>query len=176
MKAVWWILTVALTLASVVVLALGVRQLDAAPTPAAAGLSGPAATPPPAADSAQRRNEVQKFGREAAVRLLSYTPQSAQRELTAAGEELTTGAFKDRFTKLINQVVIPGATAKQIRSEAQVPAIAVESLDTDTATLIAFIDQSVTIGTEEPTNTTSSVRMGLEKVGKSWLVATFDPL
>ena len=177
MKAVWWILTVALTLASVVVVAFGVRQLDAGPTLAApAGPSAPAATPPPVADSAQRRDEVLEFGREAAVRLLSYTPQSAQRELAEAADELTTGAFRDEYTELITTVILPAATRKQVTSEAQVPAIAVESLDRSRASLLVFVNQRVTIGTQEPTNPTSSMRMRLEKVGESWLVANFDPL
>ncbi len=176
--ALWWMLTVVLMLGALTVLAFGVRQLNTEPpTRAQPAPTMTAAAPAPlVADSARLRNDVLEVGRTSAVRLLGYTPQNAERDLTAAAEELTTGAFRDSFTRLITQVVIPGATTKQITADVQVPAIAVETLDASSATLIVFVDQSVTIGAGAPTETASSMRMKLEKIGDAWLVAAFDPL
>lgn len=177
MKALSWALSVVLLLGTVALLAFGVRQLtttSASPAPQAAA---PAQTPTPVvADSARLRSEVMTVGSTSAVRLLSYTPQSAERELTAAAEELTTGPFRRKFTRLVTETVIPGATSKQITAEANVPAVAVESLDAGSATVLAFVDQRVTVGAEEPTETASSIRIELTKVDGEWLVAAFDPL
>ena len=72
--------------------------------------------------------------------------------------------------------MIPGAKEKQITASAAVPAVAVESLTASTATLIVYINQTVTVGTEAPTGTASSVREPLQKVNGAWLIEKFDPI
>ena len=39
-----------------------------------------------------------------------------------------------------------------------------------------FVDQTVVVGSDAPTNTASSVRVTLEKVGGRWLISGFDPI
>jgi Mce-associated membrane protein len=41
---------------------------------------------------------------------------------------------------------------------------------------LVFADQTTTIGNDAPTQSTSSVRVGLDKVGGRWLVSQFDPV
>lgn len=178
MRAMWWILTVGLTFASVLLIAFGVRQLDAAPPTAesAEPSMSPAAPTSVAADPGQQRSEVMKFGRTTAVRLLGYTPQNAERELTAAVDELTTDPFRDEYTELIEKVIVPAASREQVTSEVELPAIAVESLEPRGASLLVFVDIRTTMGNEKPSTTSNSMRMKLEKVGDSWLVAALDPL
>lgn len=50
------------------------------------------------------------------------------------------------------------------------PVASVESLTADTATLIVFINQTVTQGSEAPTGTASSVRERLREVDGAWLI------
>lgn len=178
MKAAWWILTVGLTLASVLLVAFGVRQLNAAhPTAELAKPSMSSAAPTPVvADPGWQRSEVMEFGRTSAVRLLSYTSQNAERELTAAVDELTTDPFRDEYTDLIEKVIVPGAKREPVTTEAEVPAVAVESLQRRSALLLVFVDIRTTMGNGKPNDTTNSLRMELEKVGDSWMVAAFDPL
>jgi len=42
--------------------------------------------------------------------------------------------------------------------------------------VLLFIDQSVVIGTDAPTATSSTVRVTLEKDRDRWLISQFDPL
>jgi Mce-associated membrane protein len=109
------------------------------------------------------------------VALLSYRPETVQKDLEAARARLT-GTFLDAYTKLTHDVVIPGAQQKQIAAVATVPAAASTSATATHAVVLLYVDQTVTIGKDAPTNTASSVRVTLDKVGNRWLISQFDPV
>ncbi|HCA53755.1 MAG TPA: hypothetical protein DEP24_13505 [Mycobacterium sp.] len=113
--------------------------------------------------------------REAATAILSYRTESVDRDLNAARERLT-GTFLEEYTKLINEVVIPGSREKRISAIAQVPAAAAVSATPSHATALVFVNQTVNIGNDAPTDTASSVRVTLDKVGGRWLVSGFEPV
>ena len=112
---------------------------------------------------------------ENTIAILSYRPDSADRELTAARDRLAE-PFKDQYTKLITDVVIPGARQKQISAIATVPSAASMSASANHAVVLLFIDQSIVIGTNAPTSTSSTVRVTLDKDGNRWLISQFDPV
>ncbi len=64
------------------------------------------------------------------VALLSYRPDTVQKDLEAAKGRLT-GTFLDAYTSLTHDVVIPGAKQKQISASATVPAAASTSATAD---------------------------------------------
>ena len=112
---------------------------------------------------------------ENTIAILSYRPDDADKELTAARDRLAE-PFKDQYTKLITDVVIPGARQKQISAIATVPAAAPLSTTADHAVVLVFIDQSIVIGTDAPTTTSSTVRVTLDKDGDRWLISQFEPV
>jgi Mce-associated membrane protein len=120
-------------------------------------------------------NESVRAATDGTVALLSYRPETVQKDLEAARSRLT-GAFLDAYTKLIHDVVIPGAQQKQIAAVATVPAAASTSATDTHAVVLLFVDQTVTVGRDAPTNTASSVRVTLDKVDNSWLISQFDPV
>ena len=109
------------------------------------------------------------------VALLSYRPDTVQKDLETARGRLT-GTFLDEYTKLTHDVVIPGAQQKQITAVATVPAAASTSATPSHAVVLLFIDQTVTVGKDAPTNTASTVRVTLDKVDNRWLISQFDPV
>lgn len=113
--------------------------------------------------------------REAATAILSYNADTVEKDLNAARGRLT-GSFLDEYTKLVNEVVIPGSKEKKISAVAQVPGAASVSATPDHAIALVFIDQTVTIGTDTPTNTASRVKVTLDRVGDQWLVSGFEPV
>lgn len=113
--------------------------------------------------------------RDAATAMLSYRTDTVEKELTAARERLT-GPFLDEYTKLVTEVVIPGSKEKKISAAASVPAAASVSATPRHAVALVFVDQTVTIGGDAPTNTASSIRVTLDRVGDRWLVAGFEPV
>jgi Mce-associated membrane protein len=107
--------------------------------------------------------------------MLSYQPDTVEAQLNGS-LSLLTGEFRESYDSLIHDVVIPGAREKRITAIAAIPAASVVSLSRDRATLLVFINQTVTVGTAEPSDTASSVRMGMQKIDGKWLVAEFEPV
>jgi len=42
--------------------------------------------------------------------------------------------------------------------------------------VLVFVDQTTTIGNDAPSQSTSSVRVTLDKVDGRWLISQFDPV
>jgi Mce-associated membrane protein len=112
---------------------------------------------------------------DSTVALLSYHADTVEKDLNAARDRLT-GSFRDSYTKLVHDVVIPGSKQKQISATATVPAAASVTATGSHAVVVVFVDQTITVGTEPPTNTISSVKVTLDKVRDRWLVSGFDPV
>ena len=112
---------------------------------------------------------------ESTIAILSYKPETVDRDLKAAAERLTAG-FRQQYTQLVNDVVAPGAKQQHIAAVATVPAAASVSATGKHAVVLVFVDQTTTIGNDAPTQTTSSVRVSLEKVDGRWLISQFDPV
>ena len=108
------------------------------------------------------------------IALLSYRPDTAQATLTSARDRLT-GSFRDSYTSLTNDVVIPGSTQKRISATATVPAAASVSATENHAVVLVFVDQSVIVGDGAPSATASAVQVTLDQVGSHWLISGFDP-
>lgn len=124
--------------------------------------------PSPAAESV-------RAAKDSTIALLSYKPDTVEQQLTAA-RDLLTGDFRGSYTSLTNDIVIPGAKQKQISAVAKVPAAASVSAEPNHAVVLVFVDQTVTVGQDAPTDTASSVRVTLDKVGDRWLISKFDPV
>ena len=73
-------------------------------------------------------------------------------------------------------MVIPGAKEKQISAVANVPEAASVSANPGRAVVLVFVNQTVIVGAGVPTDTASSVRITLDKVGDRWLISQFDPV
>jgi Mce-associated membrane protein len=121
------------------------------------------------------RDESVQAAKDTTIKMLSYKPDSVEKDLNDA-RNLLTGEFRDSYTSLINDVVIPGAKEKQISAVASVPAAASESAEPNHAVVLVFVNQTVVVGQDAPTDTASSVRVALDKVGDRWLISKFDPV
>jgi Mce-associated membrane protein len=109
------------------------------------------------------------------VAILSYKPETVDQQLKAAADRLA-GGFRQQYQQLVNDVVAPGAKQQHISAVATVPAAASVSATGKHAVVLVFVDQTTTIGNDAPTQSTSSVRVSLDKVDGRWLVSQFDPV
>ena len=128
-----------------------------------------------ARDAVDCREDSVRAATETTVALLSYRPDTVQRDLEAARGRLT-GTFLNAYTQLTHDVVIPGARQKQISAVATVPGAASVSATANHAVVLLFVNQTITVGQDAPTNTASSVRVTLDKIDGRWLIAQFDPV
>lgn len=126
-------------------------------------------------DSDRAAIESLQVAKDSTIALLSYTPETVERDLAAARDR-TTGSFRDSYTQLTNDVVIPGSRQQQIATAASITAASSVSANANHAVALVFINQSVTTGKDKATDSVSSVRVTLDKVGDRWLVSGFDPV
>ena len=131
-------------------------------------------------DNSIREDEVARIesvqaAKDSTIALLTYKPDTVEQQLGAA-RDLLTGDFRDEYTALTNDVVIPGAKEKQISALVSIPAAASVSAEPNHAVVLLFVNQSVVVGTDAPTDTASSLRVELDKVDGRWLISEFDPV
>ncbi|MCX8563603.1 hypothetical protein OS122_22145 [Mycolicibacterium mucogenicum] len=119
--------------------------------------------------------ESTKAATDGTVALLSYKPETVEKDLEAA-KKYMTGNFLNSYTSLTKDVVIPGAKQKKISAVATVPAAAWTKATPSHAVVMLFVDQTMIIGDSAPTSTASSVRVTLDKVEGRWLISQFDPI
>ena len=113
--------------------------------------------------------------KDGTIAILSYQPDTADKDLGGARDRLS-GTFKDSYTQLTHDVVIPGAKQRHISAVATVPAAASVSATWSHAVALVFVNQTVVVGTDPPSGTASSVRVTLDKVDGRWLISGFDPV
>jgi len=123
----------------------------------------------------QARVESVRAATDGAVALLSYGPDTADKDLTAARERLT-GKFKNSYTLFTHQQVIPDARKQRISSVVTVPSAASVRATIDHAVVMVFVNQTFLRDPDPPTSTASDVRVTLEKVGRRWLISEFTPV
>lgn len=111
-----------------------------------------------------------------AVALLSYSPDSLDRDFAAAKSHLT-GDFLSYYNQFTDQIVAPAAKQKGVRTTARVVKAALSELHRDRAVVLVFVNQTTT-STAQPEErvTASSVQVTLTKVHGSWLISKFDPV
>ena len=113
--------------------------------------------------------------RESTVAILSYQPDSIEKTMVAARDRLIA-PYKDAYTKLTTDEVIPGARHDRVSVTATVQAAASVSATPRHAVAILFVNQTAAVGANPPSTTQSSIRVTLEKIGGRWLISGFDPI
>jgi Mce-associated membrane protein len=110
------------------------------------------------------------------VALLSYSPDSLDRDFSDAKAHLT-GDFLSYYNHFTEQIVAPAAKQKGVTTKAAVVQSALSELNPDRAVVLLFINQTTTsTDRPEPALTSSSVLVSLSKVNGSWLISKFDPV
>lgn len=114
--------------------------------------------------------------KDGTVALLSYAPDSLDRDFAAAKSHLT-GDFLNYYNQFTEQIVAPAARDKAVQTTAAVVRAAVEGLDSGTATVLVFINQTTTSADQpEPSIVASSVRVTLNETDGNWRISSFDPV
>jgi Mce-associated membrane protein len=110
------------------------------------------------------------------VALLSYSPESLDKDFAAAKSHLT-GDFLSYYTQFTEQIVTPAAKQKSVKTTAAVVRAAVSELHPDSAVVLVFINQN-TVSKENPDGSfaASAVKVGLKKINDTWLISAFDPV
>jgi Mce-associated membrane protein len=121
-------------------------------------------------------NVALEAAKSGTVALLSYAPESLDKDFAAAKSHLT-GDFLSYYTQFTEQIVTPAAKQKSVKTTASVVRAAVSELHPDSAMVLVFIDQNTT-SKENPDGSfaASAVKVGLKKIDRAWLISSFDPV
>lgn len=110
------------------------------------------------------------------VALLSYSPDSLDKDFAAARSHLT-GDFLSYYDQFTQQIVAPAAKQKSLKTSAHVMRAAVQELHPDSAVVLVFVDQSTTSkDNPEPSMAASSALVNLALVDGKWLITKFTPV
>jgi Mce-associated membrane protein len=121
------------------------------------------------------RVESVQAAKDSTTALLSFTPDTIDKDVQVARDRLT-GGFRETYIQVTREVLIPNAKEKHVAASATVPAAASVSATENHAVVLVFVDQTVTIGSSPPNNAASSVRVTLDKIGERWMISGFDSL
>lgn len=110
------------------------------------------------------------------VALLSYSPDSLDKDFAAAKSKLT-GSFLSYYTQFTEQIVAPAAKQKAVKTQAAVVRAAVSEIGPNSAVVLVFINQT-TQSKDRPDASfiNSSVRVTMQKIDGGWLISSFDPV
>ena len=116
-------------------------------------------------------NVALEAAKSGTVALLSYSPDSLDKDFAAAKSNLT-GDFLSYYTQFTEQIVTPAAKEKSVKTTASVVRAAVSEIQPDSAEVLVFINQTTT-SKENPDGAfaASSVKVGLKKIDDRWLIS-----
>ncbi|WP_374024449.1 hypothetical protein [Mycobacterium sp. HNNTM2301] len=121
-------------------------------------------------------NTVAKAASDGTVALLSYSPESLDKDFANAKTHLS-GDFLSYYNQFTEQIVAPAAKQKALKTNARVLGAAVQELHPDSAVVLVLVDQSTTSkDNPDPAMASSSVLVSLSRVNQAWLITKFDPV
>jgi Mce-associated membrane protein len=124
----------------------------------------------------QRQQQVAGAARDGTVALLSYAPDTLDKDLANAKSHLT-GEFLKYYSQFTDQIVAPAAKQKGVKTEATVARAAVSELHSDSAVVLVFVNQVTTSKDRpDPALATSSVVVKLTNTDGRWLISEFNPV
>ncbi|WP_059017812.1 hypothetical protein [Mycobacterium sp. M26] len=125
---------------------------------------------------AKAQEQVNEAAREGTVALLSYAPDTLDKDLANAKSHLT-GEFLKYYSQFTDQIVAPAAKQKGVKTEATVARSAVSQIEPDRAVVLVFVNQVTTSKDRpDPALATSSVMVTLVKEQDRWKISEFNPV
>jgi Mce-associated membrane protein len=164
-RPAWWALVITLAAATLTAASAGSWQMHIK-----------SRTRPPVADQSVERQAATDAAGMGAVKLLSYSFGTLEQDFSTA-EALLTGDFLTYYKQFTSQTVRPAASDKHITQSAVVVRAGVESMTSQNAAVLVFVNETTTSqDTPTPKTTVAAVRTGLIKINGVWLINKFDPV
>jgi Mce-associated membrane protein len=120
-------------------------------------------------------HQAVKAASDGAVALLSYSPDTLDRDISNAKSRVTEH-YLAYYQEFAEQIVGPSAQRGRITTTVTVVRAAPVELHPNSAVVLVFLKlKHASKDKPEPIVTSSSVRVTLTKVNGSWLIEQFDP-
>jgi Mce-associated membrane protein len=162
-RAAWWVLIIALVVATAGAATLGAWQMQLK-------------NRQPPVDQVADRQAAVKAASDGTAAVLTYSPETLEKDFAAAEAHLT-GDFLSYYKQFTSQIVGPASHQKGVKTTASVVRAGVASLTSQKGSILVFVNQTTTSQDKpEPTQSTSSVNVGLTNVHGAWLIDSFNPV
>ncbi|ULE35202.1 mammalian cell entry protein [Mycobacterium sp. IDR2000157661] len=132
-------------------------------------------------------NRVQERGEQAAVvelaplaekqipKVFGYDYQTVERSLSEV-YPLLTPDYREEFQNRATEDIIPQARERQLVSQANVVGVGVMTAQRESASVMVFMNRTVTDKSKEPVYDGSRLRVDYEKVDGKWLIGYITPI
>ena len=107
--------------------------------------------------------------------VFAYDYQTVERSLSAAYPLLTPN-YRQEFQKSANTQIIPEAKKREVVVQANVVGVGVMSAKRDSASVMVYLNRTVTDKSRQPLYDGSRLRVDFTKIGKQWLIAYITPI
>ena len=124
---------------------------------------------------AAARAVLPKLATQEIPEVFAYDYQTVERSLSAA-YPLLTPAYRQEFQKSANAQIIPEAKKREVVVQANVVGVGVMSAKRDSASVMVYLNRTVTDKSRQPLYDGSRLRVDFTKVGKQWLIAYITPI
>ena len=107
--------------------------------------------------------------------VFAYDYQTVERSLSAA-YPLLTPEYRQEFQKSANTQIIPEAKKREVVVQANVVGVGVMTAKRDSASVMVYMNRTVTDKSRQPLYDGSRLRVDFKKVGNKWLIAYITPI
>jgi len=107
--------------------------------------------------------------------VFAYDYQTVERSLADA-YALLTPDYRQEFQKSANAQIIPEAKKREVVVQANVVGVGVMSAKRNSASVMVYLNRTVTDKTRQPLYDGSRLRVDFKKIGDKWLIAYITPI
>jgi len=107
--------------------------------------------------------------------VFAYDYQTVERSLTATYPFLTP-EYRAEFQKSVNAQIIPEAKKREVVIQANVVGVGMISAKRESASVMVYMNRTVTDKSRQPLYDGSRLRVDFKKVGDQWLIAYITPI
>ena len=108
-------------------------------------------------------------------KVFAYDYQTVERSLAAA-YPLLTPEYRQEFQRSANAQIIPEAKKREVVVQANVVGVGVMSARRTAASVMVYMNRTVTDKSRQPLYDGSRLRVDYKKIGKQWLIAYITPI
>lgn len=124
---------------------------------------------------ASARAVLPKLAKEEIPQVFGYDYQTVERSLTAA-YPLLTPAYRQEFQKSVNAQIIPEAKKREVVVQANVVGAGVMAAKRDSASVMVYLNRTVTDKSRQPLYDGSRLRVDFERIDGKWLISYITPI
>jgi Mce-associated membrane protein len=121
------------------------------------------------------RAVLPKLAAKEIPQIFGYDYQTVERSLNDA-YPLLTPDYRHEFQKSANQQIIPEARKREVVVQASVVGVGVIAAKRDSASVMVYMNRTVTDKSRQPNYDGSRLRVDYKKIGGKWLINAITPI